>query len=282
VALALRKSHTRLRTKPPEMHQSGNSSARTARSCAIADGSAARISRTRFSCAPRFEESQSAIAASVASLMPTFRLERSLAVTGPIAGLDEAGRGPLAGPVVAAAVIVLEHKAMPQRLQRRIDDSKKLPREEREEIFIKLHECQTVVIGVGQCSVEEIDTINILRASLLAMRRALEALPVQPLVALVDGNQKPDLPCAVHTVVKGDAKSLSIAAASIIAKVTRDRLMCALADLHPEFGWHHNAGYATAEHRAALHRHGPTPHHRRSFMPMPLFLGTNALQLEDA
>jgi ribonuclease HII len=209
--------------------------------------------------------------------MPTFRLERSLGLAGPIAGLDEAGRGPLAGPVVAAAVVVLEHKAMPQRLQRRIDDSKKLPREEREAIYAKLHECKTVVIGVGQCSVEEIDTINILRASLLAMRRALDALPLQPLAALVDGNQKPDLPCAVHTVVKGDAKSLSIAAASIIAKVTRDRLMYALADQHPQFGWHHNVGYATPEHRAALERHGPTPHHRRSFIAMPLFAGSGAL-----
>ncbi|MEO8557525.1 MAG: ribonuclease HII [Rhodospirillales bacterium] len=214
--------------------------------------------------------------------MPTFRLERSLCLAGPIAGLDEAGRGPLAGPVVAAAVIVLEHRAMPQRLQRRINDSKKLPREEREIIFAKLHECQTVVIGVGQCSVEEIDTINILRASLLAMRRALDALSVQPLAALVDGNQKPDLPCTVHTVVKGDAKSLSIAAASIIAKVTRDRLMVALADQHPEFGWHRNVGYATAEHRAALDRHGPTPHHRRSFMPMPLFLAARTLHTQES
>ncbi len=152
---------------------------------------------------------------------------------------------------------------------------------EREEIFAKLHECATVVIGVGQASVEEIDTINILRASLLAMRRALDALPLQPVAALVDGNQKPDLPCAVHTVVKGDAKSLSIAAASIIAKVTRDRLMYVLADQHPQFGWHSNVGYATAEHRAALDRHGPTPHHRRSFMPMPLFLGTRTIEATE-
>ena len=201
--------------------------------------------------------------------MPTFRIEREC--DGVVAGIDEAGRGPLAGPVTAAAVIVRD-LAMPRRLARMIDDSKKLTAEEREDVFARLHDCASVSIAIGMASVEEIDRINILQATFLAMQRALAALPAAPDIALVDGNQVPrQLGCAVRTVVKGDAISLSIAAASIVAKVTRDRLMRDLATPHPPYGWQRNVGYGTAEHRAAIERYGPTQHHRMSFMPMPLF-----------
>jgi len=201
--------------------------------------------------------------------MPTFRIEREC--EGIVAGIDEAGRGPLAGPVTAAAVIVRD-LAMPRRLARRIDDSKKLTAEEREDVFARLHDCASVSIAIGMASVEEIDRINILQATFLAMQRALAALPAAPDIALVDGNQAPrQLGCAVRTVVKGDAISLSIAAASIVAKVTRDRLMRDLANSHPPYGWQRNVGYGTAEHRAAIEQYGPTQHHRMSFMPMPLF-----------
>jgi ribonuclease HII len=196
--------------------------------------------------------------------MPDFSLERACRQS-PIAGIDEAGRGPLAGPVVAAAVI-LDERTLPDDLACRIDDSKAIARDERAELFALLP--LYALIGVGQASVEEIDALNILQASLLAMRRAVERLPVQPAVALVDGNRPPALPCPVQTIVAGDGLSLSIAAASIVAKVTRDRLMTELARAHPGYGWEHNAGYGTAEHRQALQRLGPTPHHRRSFRPV--------------
>jgi ribonuclease HII len=196
--------------------------------------------------------------------MPTFRFERKCEAQ-PVAGIDEAGRGPLAGPVIAAAV-VLDMARLPRRIARRIDDSKRLAPEEREELFELVR--PYAAIGVGGASVAEIDTINILRATYLAMRRAVARLPVRPAVALVDGNGAPELPCEVRTIVDGDALSLSIAAASIVAKVTRDRLMGLLARHHPGYGWEHNAGYGTDEHRDALLRLGLTPHHRRSFRPV--------------
>jgi ribonuclease HII len=196
--------------------------------------------------------------------MPNFAFERKCGVQ-PVAGIDEAGRGPLAGPVVAAAV-VLDMGRLPRRLARRIDDSKQLPPGEREELFELLR--PYAAVGVGAASVAEIDTINILRATYLAMRRAVERLPLRPAIALVDGNRAPELSCPVRTIVDGDALSLSIAAASIVAKVTRDRLMALLARRHPGYGWEHNAGYATDEHRQALVRLGPTPHHRQSFRPV--------------
>ncbi len=201
--------------------------------------------------------------------MPTFRIERDC--QGIVAGIDEAGRGPLAGPVTAAAVIVRD-LSMPRRLARMIDDSKKLTAEEREEIFARLHDCASVTISIGMASVEEIDRINILQATFLAMQRAVGGLPAAPDMALVDGNQVPrQLGCAVRTVIGGDGLSLSIAAASIVAKVTRDRLMRELAGDHPVYGWERNAGYGTPEHRAAIDQYGPSQHHRMSFMPMPLF-----------
>jgi ribonuclease HII len=218
--------------------------------------------------------------------MPTFRFERKCAAQ-PVAGIDEAGRGPLAGPVIAAAV-VLDMARLPRRIARRIDDSKQLPPAERAALFELMQ--PYAAIGVGGASVTEIDTINILRATYLAMRRAVARLPVRPAVALVDGNGAPELPCDVRTIVDGDALSLSIAAASIVAKVTRDRLMALLARHHPGYGWEHNAGYGTDEHRDALLRLGLTPHHRRSFRPVyevllgaqPLFPLEGALVLNKA
>ncbi|MDE1902369.1 MAG: ribonuclease HII [Alphaproteobacteria bacterium] len=199
--------------------------------------------------------------------MPDLALEREC--DGIVCGIDEAGRGPLAGPVVAAAVII-DAVRMPHGLRRQIDDSKKLRREAREDYAARLWSCAR--IGIGAASVGEIDRINILQASLLAMRRALEALPAVPHWALVDGNVTPQLPCRTRTVVGGDALSLSIAAASIIAKVTRDRLMRALACRYPGYGWETNVGYATEEHRAGLLALGPTRHHRLSFAPVQLSL----------
>ena len=183
-----------------------------------------------------------------------------------VCGVDEAGRGPLAGPVVAAAVI-LPCVARRPKWARGIDDSKALTPDLRAELHdtIRLH---AAAVGVGIASVEEIDRLNILRATFLAMRRAVEALTLAPKLALVDGNQAPELPCRVAMLVGGDGISLSIAAASIVAKVTRDRLMKKLAEAHPYYGWERNAGYGTKEHLLALKAHGATPHHRRSFAPV--------------
>ncbi len=195
--------------------------------------------------------------------MPDFAIERRC--EGVVCGVDEAGRGPLAGPVVAAAVII-DRRRFRGELRRVLDDSKMLGREARENCYRALFACAQV--GVGAASVEEIDRINILRASLLAMRRAVIALGVAPDIALVDGNVAPTLPCAVKTVVKGDALSFSIAAASVIAKVTRDRIMHALAGRYPGYGWETNVGYSTARHFDGIRQFGVTAHHRRSFEPV--------------
>lgn len=180
---------------------------------------------------------------------------------GLVVGVDEVGRGPWAGPVVAAAVI-LDVGPIPSG----INDSKALSRVRRETIFTALQTC--AVIGVGQADVGEIERLNILGAAMLAMTRAVEDLGVVPDHALIDGNRIPDLPCPATALVGGDRRSLSIAAASIIAKVTRDRLMARLAADHPGYGWERNAGYGTAEHRAALDKLGITVHHRRLFAPI--------------
>lgn len=184
---------------------------------------------------------------------------------GLVAGIDEAGRGPWAGPVVAAAVII-DQDLMPGPLAEQIDDSKVLRPAKRRELAAALASCAR--IGIGAASVDEIDRINILKATFLAMTRALAALGDPPDNALVDGNRLPDLPCAAQAIVKGDSKSLSIAAASIIAKVTRDRIMASLGTRYPGFGWERNAGYGTPEHRAGLAQLGVTPHHRRSYAPI--------------
>lgn len=181
---------------------------------------------------------------------------------GPIAGVDEAGRGPLAGPVVAAAVI-LDRARIPKGL----NDSKQLQPEQREEAYARILEL-AVAVGVGEASVDEIDLVNIRQATHLAMARAVRALSASAQFALVDGNDAPALPCPCETIVDGDARSVSIAAASIVAKVTRDRLMKILHDEFPGYGWRTNKGYGTEEHLAALLRHGPCRHHRRSFAPV--------------
>ncbi|MAG96199.1 MAG: ribonuclease HII [Alphaproteobacteria bacterium] len=191
--------------------------------------------------------------------MPDLSLEA--AAGGVVAGVDEAGRGPWAGPVVAAAVI-LDTAHLPPG----IDDSKRLKRSQREHLAAAIR--ASARVGLGTASVIEIDDLNILAATLLAMRRAVDNLPMLPDLALVDGNRAPELACTVRTVVKGDALSLSIAAASIIAKVGRDAMMAELDKDCPGYGWRQNAGYGTAQHRAALDRLGPTVHHRRSFAPV--------------
>jgi ribonuclease HII len=193
--------------------------------------------------------------------MVDFALEQAAA--GRVAGVDEAGRGPLAGPVVAAAVVF--SNGMPADLVDLIDDSKRLTPEQRQRAYLALRTAHGVEIGVGAASVAEVASLNILHAALLAMRRAVGRLPTPPDLALVDGNQPPPLDCPVRCVIGGDALSLSIAAASIVAKVVRDRAMARLAIRFPGYGWEHNAGYATAAHRAALHRLGPTRHHRTGF-----------------
>jgi len=177
-----------------------------------------------------------------------------------ICGIDEAGRGPLAGPVCAAAVI------LPKGLEiAGLNDSKKLTDKKRRELYDVIIE-QAEAYGIAFASEQEIDEINILQATFLAMERAVKALGVQPDLALVDGNRAPALGMPVKTVVKGDSLSASIAAASILAKVTRDREMVRMAQLHPEYGFDHNMGYGTAEHIQALRTFGPTPFHRRSFI----------------
>lgn len=197
------------------------------------------------------------------AMRPDLSLER--AVGGRVAGVDEAGRGPWAGPVVAAAV-VFDEGGPPAPLRAEIDDSKRCSPARRAALYPVI--LASAAAAVGTASVAEIDGTNILRASLLAMRRAVARLDRAPTLALVDGNRAPDLPCPVRTVVGGDRRSLSIAAASIIAKVTRDRLMTRLSGRYPAYGWERNAGYGTPAHRLALARHGPTPHHRRSFRPV--------------
>ena len=196
--------------------------------------------------------------------MPNYIFEQRILkmMAGPIAGVDEAGRGPLAGPVVAAAVI-LNRKKIPKGL----NDSKKMTAEARETAFAAILDC-AIAVGIGEASVDEIDLINIRQATHLAMARAVRALATAPMFALVDGNDAPALPCPCDTIVEGDGRSVSIAAASIVAKVTRDRLMIALHGEHPGYGWITNKGYGTSEHLEALGRLGPCRHHRRSFAPV--------------
>jgi ribonuclease HII len=209
--------------------------------------------------------------------MPDFTIERGC--RGLVCGVDEAGRGPLAGPVVAAAVII-DRRRFRGELRQALDDSKVLSRDLRQSCYRALLACArngAVSIGVGAASAREIDRINILRASLVAMRRAVSALAAAgrvPDIALVDGNVAPPVACAVRTIVKGDGLSFSIAAASVVAKVTRDRIMHELARRYPGYGWETNVGYSTAAHFAGLRRLGVTPHHRHSFEPVRLAIAT--------
>jgi ribonuclease HII len=194
---------------------------------------------------------------------PTLKRERQLRRCGhgTVAGLDEVGRGPLAGPVVAAAV-VLDLKNVPDGLA----DSKMLTAAQREPLFEAI--LATAAVGIATLSHAEIDRINIRQATLTVMCRALAALPCRPDVALVDGDDPPNLPCPVETIIKGDAHVASIAAASIVAKVVRDRLMRRLGIVYPPYGFDSNVGYSTARHLTALASHGPCPFHRRSFAPV--------------
>ena len=177
-----------------------------------------------------------------------------------ICGVDEAGRGPLAGPVCAAAVILPEHLEIPG-----LTDSKKLTDKKRRELFPIIKE-QAIAYGIGMASEKEIDEINILQATFLAMQRAIDQLGVKPDLALIDGNREKNFGLPVKTIVKGDSLSLNIAAASILAKVTRDDLMVELAETYPEYGFEIHKGYGTKAHYAALTTHGPTPIHRMSFL----------------
>ena len=177
-----------------------------------------------------------------------------------ICGVDEAGRGPLAGPVCAAAVILPPHLEIPG-----LTDSKKLTDKKRRELFPVIQE-QAIAYGIGMASEKEIDEINILQATFLAMQRALDQLSVKPDLALIDGNREKDFGLPVKTVVKGDSLSMNIAAASILAKVTRDDLMVKQAETYPEYGFEIHKGYGTKAHYAALTAHGPCAIHRMSFL----------------
>lgn len=205
---------------------------------------------------------------------PDDQFER--AIGGRIAGVDEAGRGPLAGPVSAAAVVL-----DPNRIPDGLNDSKKLTAARREALFDVLYDVADVSLAFA--SVEEIDRLNIRAATLLAMTRAVNGLSHQPDHALIDGNALPaNLPCPATTVIRGDARSLSIAAASIIAKVARDRIMQDLAEQFPGYGWEANKGYPTVAHRDALLNLGVTPHHRRSFKPVHNILVAKTTQPPDS
>ena len=193
--------------------------------------------------------------------MPHYRFERR--IEGPVAGIDEAGRGPWAGPVVAAAVIL-----NPAKIPRGINDSKQLAAEEREKLYDKIMTSAFAVRAIVS-EVDEIDRVNIYWATMNAMRQALCELTLAPVHVLIDGNRAPpDLPCPAQTLVDGDTRSLSIAAASIIAKVTRDRIMCERANAYPEYGFERHKGYGTPEHADMLLKHGPCTEHRRSFAPV--------------
>ncbi len=207
------------------------------------------------------------------ALRPTFRRERRWLARGvfPIAGCDEAGRGPLAGPVVAAAVIL-----DPQRIPRGLNDSKKLDAQAREKLYDRI--CASAEVAVAFGAVDRIDRDNILRASLWALARAVKALPMRPKMVFVDGNMKIDCGCDCEAVVSGDGLVASIAAASIVAKVTRDRLMIRLGLAHPGYGFERHMGYSVPEHFEALAKLGPTIHHRKSFAPVAAKLASGPIQ----
>ena len=186
------------------------------------------------------------------------------------AGIDEAGRGPWAGPVVAAAVIFPQDADIPG-----LNDSKKVPPKKREDLFIKINEC-ALAVGVGIVGNNEIDSLNILRATFTAMRQALGMLKITPDLVLVDGNSRlPGIEINQRSIVAGDAKSAAIAAASIIAKVTRDRIMTEFAKQFPQYGFENHKGYGTKEHQDALNNFGPCPIHRKSFEPVGKLLERN-------
>ncbi len=214
--------------------------------------------------------------------MPDLSVEATIQTDGLIFGLDEAGRGPWCGPVVAACVC-WKSGQVPLSLAHQINDSKKLTLKKREALFPLILSCPTAIVGVGEASAAEIDSMNILQASFLAMQRALDSVRKQgysPAFALIDGNRLPNWDLPSRCLVKGDALSLSIAAASIIAKVVRDRYMARLSQEYPAYHWDKNAGYGTPEHIAALQAYGITPHHRKSYAPIRKLLISKALAAE--
>lgn len=203
--------------------------------------------------------------------MPNFQIESQF--EGVIGGIDEAGRGPWAGPVVAAAAIFQDPSSLSSFLLRGLQDSKKLSKAKRDTFYESLKSLKNFYYGIGLATVEEIDQLNILKATFLAMERATYALPQTPHVLLIDGKYIPSFQgIETRPIIGGDGLSLSIAAASILAKVTRDQLMEKLAEDFPLYGWEKNAGYGTAFHQAALQAHGITPHHRKSFKPIQKLL----------
>lgn len=195
---------------------------------------------------------------------PSFTIEKKY--DGPIAGIDEAGCGAWAGPVISSAVILPERPS--QHVLGLLDDSKKLSALQREKIYKLLYDIPNISIGIGQSSAEEIDNLNIRQATLLAMTRAIESLDQEPRTIIIDGTSAPRCEYPCHTYIKGDQRSYSIAAASIIAKVTRDRLMKKISQEYPQFGWERNAGYGTKTHRDALKEYSPTIWHRKSYKPI--------------
>ncbi len=205
--------------------------------------------------------------------MPDFLYEKQF--SGMVAGIDEAGRGPWAGPVAAGAVVFLNENIHPDLLSG-LDDSKKLSAKKREKLYnllIEEEEKGNLSCGLGWASAREIDEFNILQATFLAMRRAAENLKVKPEAALIDGNREPkNFICPCRTLIKGDSLSLSVSAASIIAKVSRDKLMCALAQKYPYYGFEKNAGYGTALHIEGLKKYGVCEEHRKSYKPIQAFL----------
>ncbi len=208
--------------------------------------------------------------------MPDFKFENEYEFD--VVGIDEAGRGPWAGPVVAGAVVI-KNKQLAEDLVKNLDDSKKITASKREKLYERLFEEERagrLYIGIGEALAQEIDELNILQATFLAMTRAVEKLPFCPKMALIDGNRIPkNFPCPSKCIIKGDALSLSISAASIVAKVYRDRLMKELAVKYPGYGFEKNAGYGTAAHIEGLKKQGVTPEHRRSYKPIKNFLQKN-------
>lgn len=234
------------------------------------------LSMPAMSPAPNRKEAPARLPLKEDIVRPTFRRERSAYKRGiwPVAGCDEAGRGPLAGPVVAAAVVL-----DPDRIPRGLNDSKKLTFEEREKLYARI--CATAEVGVAFASPARIDRDNILQASLWALAQAVAALPCRPKLVYVDGRDRIKVPCDCEPVISGDALVLSIAAASIVAKVTRDRLMMQIGAAHPGYGFERHMGYSVPEHFAALKRLGPTIHHRRSFSPVAVADGLKAPPATD-
>lgn len=204
--------------------------------------------------------------------MPDFSFEKNL-YSQKVAGVDEAGCGPWAGPVVAAAVMFFEYI---EEKWSNLNDSKKLSAQNRKNYFEQLTNSPSLIYGIGLASVEEIDELNISNATCLAMKRALISLSIQPDYVLVDGIRKPLIDIPFTMIIKGDALSLSISAASIIAKVTRDQIMSDLEKDYPEYCWSKNAGYGTVLHQEALKKYGVTLHHRKSFAPIRALLGEAA------